>query len=325
MDRSPRSDIIVVGASAGGLDVLKTIVRGLPADFSAAVFVVVHIAPDQSSSLAGILDRRSDLEVRQAVNGEPVRHGTALVAPPDHHLVFADSTIRLERGPKVNAHRPSIDVTFRSAAEHFGSRVIGVVLSGGLDDGTDGLRIIKRFGGCAVVQDPLDAEFDSMPRSAIEHVDVDRVLAADKIAAALIEIASDLRDAEVKADMGLASTEPDRPSQYVCPECNGTLFESDQAGWSTFKCRVGHAYTEESLVLNKGIALETALWTAARTLREQADLFDRLSSRAGPHNDALRMRFEGRAAAVREHLKVIEEAVHGLQNGLLADGSESGK
>lgn len=323
MAESPRSDIVILGASAGGLDVLRTITRGLPADLPAAVFIVIHLSPDQSSSMAEILAKNSDLDIRAAHDGDRVQYGTALVAPPDHHVTFEDSVVRVLRGPRVNAHRPSIDVTFRSAATRFGARVVGVVLTGGLDDGTDGLRYIKRLGGCAVVQDPKDAEFDSMPRSAMEHVAVDRVLPSHEIASALIDIVTEGGAAMSGQQLPRGTEEPtgDQPSAFVCPECEGTLFETKDGGWTRFRCRVGHAYSTESLVLNKDASLEAALWTAARALREQADLFDRLalSGADRPANDQVRKRFESRAAHARDQGRVIEKAIATMERAPLTD------
>ncbi|HYK53902.1 MAG TPA: chemotaxis protein CheB [Candidatus Eremiobacteraceae bacterium] len=323
MALSARSDIILVGASAGGLGVLKKITSSLPGDLQAAVIIVVHLPPDQHSDLAGILDRNSDLSIRQAADGEAVRYGTALVAPPDHHLVFEDSVIRVVSGPRVNAYRPSIDVTFKSAARRFGPRTIGVILTGGLKDGTDGLRAIKESGGRAVVQDPADAEFSSMPQNAIEGVEVDRVLKADGIAAALVEMAADIRELREARELAPPPKSDARPSDFVCPECKGTLLETKQDGWSTFRCRKGHAYTEQSLAIDKDASLQAALWSAARALHEQAHLFDRLaSSSSSATTDTLKRRFKRKASVIREQGNRIEEAIARLERAAIGDELE---
>src|SRR6185312_5574063 len=161
-------DIIVIGCSVGGVEALQKVVGGLPAGFPGSLFVVLHIAPETYSVLPNILSRAGKLPARHAVDGELIRQGSIYVAPPDHHLVLEDGRMRLTRGPKENRHRPAIDPLFRSAARWYGPRVIGVVLTGALDDGTAGLMCIKNNGGLAIVQDPEEAFCSSMPRSAVE-------------------------------------------------------------------------------------------------------------------------------------------------------------
>lgn len=159
------------------------VVRGLPPDFPAPICIVLHLQPDSRSLLAQILNREGTLAAKEAEDGERARNGRIYVAPPDHHLtVEKDHTLRVTHGPRENLHRPGIDALFRSAAHAYGSRAVGVILTGSLDDGTEGLLAIKRMGGIAIVQDPGEAMYASMPQSAIEHVDVDYMLPVDKIA-----------------------------------------------------------------------------------------------------------------------------------------------
>jgi two-component system, chemotaxis family, protein-glutamate methylesterase/glutaminase len=181
----PHRDIVVLGASAGGVEALSTVLRALPEDLSAALFVVVHTSAESPGVLAQILGRQAKLPVDEASDGEPIRHARVYVARPDRHLMLEERRVRVVRGPKQNRHRPALDPLFRSAAVAFGPRVIGVVLTGNLDDGTAGLRAIKDRGGLAFVQDPREARFPGMPQSALRHVEVDRVLALAAIAGAL--------------------------------------------------------------------------------------------------------------------------------------------
>ena len=186
----PGHDIIVVGASAGGVEALGELVSLLPADLPAAVFIVLHIPAYGTSVLPGILSRRGPLPAVHPADGEAIRQGRIYVAPPDHHLLLEkDGTVRLTRGPHENGHRPAVDTLFRSAARAYGPRVIGVVLTGTLDDGTAGLQVVKRRGGLAVVQDPEEALFASMPRAAIEAVAVDHVAALAEIGSTLARLA----------------------------------------------------------------------------------------------------------------------------------------
>lgn len=186
---SVRRDIIVIGASAGGVQVLHEILPMLPRDLPAAVFVVVHMPPWHKSRLPFVLSRNGSMPAEHAEGGERIRYGRIYVAPPDQHLYIEDDRVHLWRGPKENRHRPAINVLFRSAAVGYRKRVAGVILSGSLDDGTAGLWWIKHFGGIAMIQDPQEAQFDDMPRSALEHVDPDYVLRAAAIPPMLLKLA----------------------------------------------------------------------------------------------------------------------------------------
>jgi two-component system, chemotaxis family, protein-glutamate methylesterase/glutaminase len=181
-------DLVVIGASAGGVETLKRVVAGLPADLPAAICIVLHISPASPSALAGILQRAGRLPCRPASDGDQLCSGEILVAPPDHHLVIAGRRVRLTAGPRENGHRPAVDVLFRSAAAARGTRVVGVVLSGTRDDGTAGLALIKAGGGAAIVQDPDEALYPGMPASALGHVAVDAVVPSALVAQAISSI-----------------------------------------------------------------------------------------------------------------------------------------
>src|SRR3954470_2925577 len=185
----PSHDIIVIGASAGGVETLKALVRGLPAELPAAVFVVLHVAPGGPGYLPQILAKAGPLPASFPEDGEAIANGRIYVAPPDHHLLLEPGRVRVVRGPKENRHRPAADPLFRSAAWAYGPRVIGVVLSGTLDDGAAGLWAIKSCGGVAIVQDPEDALFDEMPASALASVDADHVAPLEELPLILAELA----------------------------------------------------------------------------------------------------------------------------------------
>jgi len=184
-------DVVVIGASAGGIKALQQLARALPAALPATIFVTVHFPEQASSALPRILARAGALLATHAVDGEMFERTRIYVAPPDSHLVLSPEGIRLGRGPREHGNRPAIDPMFRSAAIAFGRRVIGVVLTGTLDDGTSGLAEIKRCGGLAVVQDPADAEFSSMPQSAIDHVVVDRVVPIQLLGPTLVDLVTE--------------------------------------------------------------------------------------------------------------------------------------
>jgi two-component system, chemotaxis family, protein-glutamate methylesterase/glutaminase len=324
-------DIIVVGASAGGVEALIKVMRGLPADLPAAVFVVLHMPSDGSSALPAILDRAGPLPARHPANGEPIRAGHVYVAPPDHHLVVHPGEVRVVHGPRENRHRPAVDRLFRSAAQAYGPRVAGVILSGTMNDGTAGLLAVKRHGGLAVVQDPHDALYSGMPTSALAYVDVDHVLPVVEIGPRLAELARNGSAAEGARDMArqfdppthdgddvtdtdnITGTGTITPSAFVCPECGGSLWENDDAELIRYRCRVGHSYTEESLMEDHTTNLEGALWTALRLLEENADLSRRLADRSREQGTgAAAARFDERAEEAAGQARLIEDALRRL-------------
>lgn len=316
--------MVVIGASAGGVEALSRLVRNLPADFPAAVCIVLHIAPSSPSLLPHILGRQRTLPVRSAEEGERYEPGTVYVAPPDHHLVIGEGGIlRVVHGPRENRHRPAVDPLFRSAALHFGNRAVGVILSGTLDDGTAGLRAIKQRGGIAVVQDPKDALYPGMPLNAIEHVHVDHVLPLELIALKLVEIVSqeppryppDERDDDLIAETRIASLEadalqdddrPGKPSPFSCPDCGGVLWELAEGDYVRFRCRVGHAYSPETMIGAQDDVLEEALWTAMKTLEESARLSAQLARNESQRgHDWMARRFQDKERDARERVEVI--------------------
>lgn len=188
-----KRDIVVIGASAGGVEAVAKLLHDLPANLAASVFVVLHISPSMTSHLAHIWGRTSSLPVLEARNSDTIQHGRVYVAPPDHHLLCNDGRVALSRGPTENLHRPSVDSLFRSAAYNFGPRVIGIILTGMLDDGTAGLWHIKRHDGLAVVQNPDDAEYRNMPLSAVRSVEIDYILPLAEIGPVTASLCRDER------------------------------------------------------------------------------------------------------------------------------------
>ena len=337
-------DIIVVGASAGGVEALIELVRDLPSDLPAAIFVVLHIAPQGTSVLPSILNRSiqkrqkdSSLRAAHPMDGELIQHGRIYVAPPNMHLLLKEDYIRLARGPKENSNRPAIDPLFRTAARVYGRRVVGVVLSGTLDDGTAGLLAVKQRGGIAVVQDPDEALYSGMPRSAIENVDVDDILKISEIVPLLVNFAhqpvetkraeavsSDMKMETDMAELELAAVQssdrPGKPSPFACPECAGVLWELDEGKVIRFRCRTGHAYSVKSLLAEQSEALEEALWQALRALEEKAALTSRMASRARENKQSFSAkRFEDQAQADQQCAVLVRKLLlEGEGNGHLS-------
>lgn len=336
--------VVVIGASAGGVETLVRVVGDLPADLAATVCVVLHLAPGSPSALPAILQRAGVLPCRSATDSEPLRDGEVLVAPPDRHLVINDGQVALTVGPRENGHRPSVDVLFRSAAAAAGCRAIGVILSGTRDDGTAGLAVIKARGGSAIVQDPADALYPGMPANALAHVAVDMVVPSDQIAAAIVSLVNGNIDpagspdpsgtptaapvSGLPAHSGIhpgsgadpvggaadppASDPPGRnqPFTSICPECGGVLSEHQEAGVTQWRCRVGHRYSPESLADAQSQGVEAALWAAVRALDDRQALLLRLAddlSRRGHAHSASTIRH--RALEAGRHANVVRAAL----------------
>ena len=330
-ERRSLTDVIVVGASAGGVEALSDLAGRLPADLPAAVLIVLHIPAHSESVLPRILSRRGRLPAVHPRDGEALRPGHIYIAPPDYHLLVQKGRVRLTRGPAENGHRPAIDTLFRSAAISYGSRAAGVVLTGTLDDGTAGLLAIKEQGGLALVQDPDDALFQSMPRSAIENVAVDYVQPLPALADTLVRLAHmpgedmpgedmPVHTAESRTEVEIAALDmtaieagrEGQPSPYSCPDCHGVLWEVEEGRLLRFRCRTGHAFSPESLVAAQSGNLEEALWVAVRALEESAALVERLQARASERGHTLAAeRFGMQAGDAHRRAQVIRTALAG--------------
>ena len=279
--------LIVIGASAGGIEALRELVRGLPSDFPAAIAVVMHTSPQSPGILRDILNTSGPLPAispPKPPEAERLQAGRLYVAPPDFHLLIEPGMVRTAKGPKENRFRPAIDPLFRSAAQVYGPNAIGVILTGNLDDGTAGLWAIKQLGGTAIVQDPSDALFPSMPQSALDYVNVDYIAPLSDIPPLLVRLTSEAaRDApyhvpdtmavEVKIakqgdplDAGVGRI--GEPSAFSCPECHGVLLQLKEADRIRFRCHTGHAYSAESLLADIREQIEVQLWNAIRAMQE---------------------------------------------------------
>lgn len=324
-------DILAIGASAGGVGALQRLFAAMPRTVSATVFVVQHIARTQSV-LPALLTRAGWLPAFHPKDGEPVQPGRIHVAPPDHHLLVKDGRTLVRRGARENRCRPAIDPLFRSVAVAYGPRVVGTILTGTLDDGTAGLRAVKRCGGVSVVQDPADAEWPDMPRHALDHVPVDACAPLPGMPALLARLLSEPAGAAVPVppDVLIEASIPEkefgtlpedtgavgRPSALCCPECGGNLSEIEDGPLLRFRCKVGHAYSPGTLAESHREAVEHAIWVALRTHEDRVVMFRRLAEKARRHGHA---RTEASwSAAARE----AEQTVSLLRDVLARQGSE---
>src|SRR4051812_10645185 len=313
--------LVVAGASAGGVEALVGLVRSLPASFPHPVLGVLHVSPTGTSVLPAILGRACALPVSVPGDGEQLRGGHVYVAPPDCHLVVDESRMRLSSAPRENGHRPAIDATMRTAAAAYGGAVIGIVLSGTRDDGTAGLMAIKARGGTAIVQDPQEALYPAMVRSAMAHVEPDAILPVAEMAAWI--------RANVPSD-GAVGGDPPTPfegdganggddlprsatgtgTRFTCPDCGGVLFERHEGNLERFECSVGHVFSIESLSTAQGEALETAMWAAVRALEDRAAMLHRLADRARRGSNMRSARtFERQAGEAVDRARTVRDAI----------------
>ena len=322
--------LVTVGASAGGVEALRELMSRLPRDVQAAVLIVLHVPASGESVLPEILDRVGPLHVERAEHGAELRPGRVLVAPPDYHMTVDATRVQLDRGARVNGHRPAIDPLFRSAATWYGPHAMGVVLSGMLDDGAAGLLRLSQVGAVTVAQDPDEAAYPALPRAAIERGGAQKVLTLDDIAN-LIATSSNshaMTLREVVAMQGRSEETTDTQlSPFTCPNCHGTLWEITDPAGTEFRWRTGHSFSVESLVQVSSEALDDALWAGYRALLEQADLCRRMSSRMeSVGNSQTATRYEKIARDAERRAWVLHEGLvaHEQSNEMEAEGGTAG-
>ena len=278
--------IVAIGASVGGVEAMSALTAALPADFGAAVFIVLHIGAHRSE-LPWLLSQTGPLPASHARDGDAIRPGQIYIAPPDHHLVLEPGRIRLTRGPRENWARPAVDPLFRSTAQAYGPEVVGIVLSGGLNDGTAGLYEIAQRGGTTVVQDPADAINPSMPRSALKHVTIDHCLPIAHIPELLVNLvtseaakASETLPAIMTEQAMAAEYTFDHPVAVTCPDCGGALRRTELGTLIQFRCHIGHVYTAEVMVAAQFAGREWSLGAAMRALSERSEMCRQMAVQA---------------------------------------------
>lgn len=320
-----KRDIVVIGASAGGVYVLKDLVKALPAEFPAAIFIVLHVSANEPSYVPDILNFVGKLSASHALDGEPIQPGHIYLAPPDHHMLLEANQLLVKRGPKENRFRPSIDALFRSAAYSFGPRVIGVVLTGMLDDGTSGMWSIKRLGGVSVVQQPQEAPYASMPESVLQHVAVDYTVPVSQMASLLARLVEeDVEERpslsnqeenrmanEVKITQEDSSLEKNvfsfgKVSALTCPECHGVLVRIEEGSLIRYRCHTGHGFTAKSLLSGINQTVEDSVWNAIRALEEMVMLLEQAAKGLTDQED-----YQDKIKRAQEQLALLRSLVLG--------------
>ena len=316
-------DIIVIGASAGGIETISRLLSQLPGNLPATVFIVQHLSASSPGTLADIFDRVGPLPVETAKHGDAFMPGRVYVAPPDRHLLVKQGHLHVAMGPKENRSRPAIDPLFRSAAASYGPRVIGVVLSGLLDDGASGLLAIRRCNGTTVVQDPADAFNPEMPENALAVINPDHCIAIAAMGELLVrltyqpakpavpipeDIQLEIKIAEqIMSDVPAENTLGNLVS-LSCPECGGPLWELDDKTIGRYRCHIGHGFTRQALLEEQNDAIERTLWIALRSLEEKAKLQTLLARQAHARTrPSTAERFERQAEESRHHVEQLRQ------------------
>lgn len=333
-------DIIAVAASAGGVFALRRLLGALPGDLPASVVIVTHLPASGNSMLASVLARAGSLPAEFAKDGEVLKAGQVYVAPANRHLFVVDGTLRLSAGPRQNGLRPAADPLFFSAALAGGPRVIGVVLSGTLDDGAAGAAVIERHGGIVAVQDPAEADYDGMPRAALAATNQAFSGSVEEIAGFLVqmtgvELGTDVpaRDLDVERQV-IELMNPPLARQgrsavtfagMTCPECGGPVYSNTPPEPLRFECLIGHAWSPNTLLEGQTLSLERALGVAARQLEERMLLTGRMAESAtarGHHLSA--RRFREATDETRQALETIRNLLDGVSAAPEPDHGEVG-
>lgn len=315
--------VIVIGASAGGVSAIKDVLANLGSDLPAPIFVVIHRPADMPSHLEEVLGKSSALPVVSASN-RTIKPGVIYVAPPDRHMIVERGRLKVIRGPKENLYRPAIDVLFRSAAFAYRSAVIGLVMTGLLDDGTAGLFYVKRYGGITVVQDPKDAQFKGMPENALANVKVDHVVPLADIAPLLTELARGPlryrrveRVGDIHRDMNKGDdNESVSPTSFTCPQCHGPISTVQNGALTTYRCLVGHTFGTSTFIQAQHDGIERMLWSTANFLRQKAEFEEqnaKAADEAGNQTDA--RRWKKRAEKTKRQAQSVEAILGDLDSG----------
>ncbi|TFF30351.1 chemotaxis protein CheB [Mucilaginibacter psychrotolerans] len=323
-----KRNIIVIGASTGGVEALKQLVQELPSDLNASIFIVWHMSPTLRGFLPEVLNSLNTIHAANAYDKEVIIPNRIYVAPPDHHLLVEEGRVRVTRGPKENRFRPAVDPLFRSAAYAYGNRVIGVVLSGQLDDGTAGLWRVKYSGGLAVVQDPADAIAPSMPESALRELEVDYCVPVADMGALLVKLSLEtinenvavMKDEKTKIEIGIAAEENGlnrgslnigELSRYACPDCHGILSKIMDGNIVRFRCHTGHAYSADTLMAALTENIEDSLYSAIRGMDESILMLNQTGDHYAEANQLkLAAIYFKKAKEAEERSELIRKAVH---------------
>lgn len=311
---------MVIGTSAGGIRALEELVMQLDSEMDAAFLVVLHLSrKGVGDVLFQRLQQHAKLPCRVAVNGEHIKRGIIYLAPPDNHMLVDRGHVVVARGAHENRWRPSVNNLFRSAAANYSSRVIGIILTGMLDDGTAGMSQVKRAGGITIIQNPDEADYPDMPLSVLENVEVDYVESLSKMGLLLSEIIETTEPKEVEVPFDIlqetkidlrVSTRVDNLAMFEksdinCPDCGGGLYITQEDHPPHYRCHVGHSYTEKDLLVRLAETMENTFWTALRMMEERRTLLLKM---------ARRDRDRGYGSTAQQHQERAQEMEGHIEN-----------
>jgi two-component system chemotaxis response regulator CheB len=285
--------IIAIGASAGGLNAINELTQQLPADIDAAIFVVLHLSKAAIGDMLLLrVQKHTKLKCSIAGDGDKIEPGHIYIAAPDSHLLVRDNKTLIGRGPAENRFRPSVDVLFRSVAASHGEKVIGIILTGFLNDGTIGMVSIKRSGGHCIVQDPNEAEYPDMPLSVLETMEVDYCIPIKEMAAVILKIIARATSKGIKppgdvvAESKLSErsataingvSELGEKALFACPDCGGGLWRIENGGVKHYRCHIGHSFTEKDLLVKQSETVEQTLLVALLMMEERKILLQKIA------------------------------------------------
>lgn len=337
-------NVVVIGASAGGVEAMIGLFRSLPTDYPGAIFVVQHMPAYAKSNLDLVLQSYTELKVKKGDDGEKIEGGTVYVARSDQHLMVERDRVVISKGPRENRFRPAVDTLFRSAAHAYRDRVVGVVLSGALNDGTSGMWTINRLGGTTIVQDPEEAMFADMPSNVMEYTTVDYKLPVVQIGPLLHTLAGkeieptvkqdrfDINEPLLEVELGIAKgknglkmgiTEMGTPSPLACPECHGALTQFQEGKLLRFRCHTGHAHTGESLLASIQENVEKSMWEVMRGMEESNLLLGRMAEQLQRSDrQPLADKYRQEAERIQRQAGSVQRAILG---NVLSDGSSVGE
>jgi two-component system chemotaxis response regulator CheB len=321
--------IVTIGASAGGLDAVSELVSQLPRNLNAAVFIVLHLSKvGVGDLLVNRIKKHTAWICSIPQNNETIEPGHIYIAPPDRHLLIKNNHIIIGNGPAENRWRPSVDVLFRSAAASHGEKVIGIVLTGFLNDGTSGMWAIKRSGGHCVVQDPNEAEYPDMPLSVLNNMEVDYCISLKDTGKTIQDILKTSKikgirpPEEVMAESALSERmatdiahvqELGEKTLYTCPDCGGGLWSIDTDNIKRYRCHIGHSFSEKDLLIKQSESLEATLWIAVRMMEERKNLLTKLGKNAGTKGfETISLHNLKQADELDAHINKLKELLFGV-------------
>jgi two-component system chemotaxis response regulator CheB len=327
--------IIVIGASAGGFGAVSDFLSVTPAGFNTAILVVIHLSQtSQAQIIQHYFEKNTSYKCVIPANDEAITAGNIYFAPPDHHMLVKENQIKLIKGPHENRWRPSVDVLFRSAAAQYNSKVVGIILSGMLDDGTSGMYAIKRCGGLCIVQEPADAEYPDMPMNVINNMDVDYRVPVKEMGYIIDDIFSkpEPEPFEVPPEIKLENEITERivssvdelaklgtHSRYSCPDCGGGLYQVNNEPLLRYRCHTGHVYTADTLLQRHNEELEQSVWVSIRMLEERRNLLLQMAAKSTGNTDMYKQSQQDRAGELSLHIERLKALLMSLSGNLETD------